>query len=210
MMKARTIKRLDDSMACMQGTCLNVLQWINALRLVCNHGAAQIPQLEDEQLNLDKNEPWKAPVAQRAFNNMLAVGTATCFRCETDMISLLEQGLHKDNGQMHLSRCLSLFCGVCLAENADTNMADSSLCGHYPRCAMAKVSMRDLEPQKRYPSISSSSLPDAPSKIKALLYSLQLFKDTEKRFIDQNPTPKSNSLKTNALQRCLLLLDQNS
>jgi SWI/SNF-related matrix-associated actin-dependent regulator of chromatin subfamily A3 len=188
-------------------TCLNVLQWINALRLVCNHGSTQLPSPEDDHKELDYKGSWRAVTAQKAFNHMLDGGTAVCFKCNIDITRLLGQGFHS-GGQMRLSRCLRLFCEFCIIENADT-LISQPLCGHQPECPMAEVSMREFPKSlETYPSTSPSGLSDMPTKIKALLNSLQLFKDTEKRFVDHSPF--ISCLNTKTLQCRLFLLDQIS
>ena len=199
--KARTTRLLDNAIAVdytKRGTYLNALQWLNALRLICNHGLLYSNRDIHGSIRIsDKPETWNSLTAQKAFESMLGAGAAICVACSTDLAEkIFDQSTAStdDLPRPCLSRCLFLLCGSCL-QRCSEDSPNPSACSHSPKCPTIEVSYEVSVMSSQAKSIIPHIDPEnIPTKLKALLLDLQNCSKGEKRFF-HIPIPRLSSLK---------------
>lgn len=187
--KYRTASLLDNSIAgdySQRPTYLNALQWLNDLRLICNHGVLHLNKQPSKSTipSSGASGTWDAPTAQRAFENLLSAGAAICVGCSRDLAETQGETFEADDYSLQnpwLSECLFLLCGSCRLRSAGT-MSTSSPCAHSPKCPTVDVSVPligdTIQPKDGLPVLNPH---DVPTKIRALLSGLLECRDTEQR-----------------------------
>ena len=134
--KSRTLNLLDNAINGNEKVVsqLNVLPWINSLRMICNLGVrAKTPQTS---LNGDR---WDLRAAQEMFNGLITAGAAACQMCSLDLGSVATEvadQVSDTSTQPQLSSCSYLICRPCLEKSAD----GAPRCCHYPSHQMLPVS----------------------------------------------------------------------
>ena len=187
--KARTDRLFDNAIALdytKRGTYLNALQWLNALRLICNHGTMHSKRERHPCAveGLKVPQAWNTMTAQKAFESMLNAGAAICAGCSVDLADNACEDFRLktlDLPQPRLSECLFLHCGPCVSRCTEDGTR-SSACSHDPGCLTFDVfltgSKETLVSCMKLPFMSSG---EVPTKIKALSQSLRSCKIGEKR-----------------------------
>lgn len=181
--KFRTASLLDTAIAAdrTQGTTyLNALQWINALRLICNHGVIQsrANRIDITVVGAQNMNSWSSVAAQTAFESMICAGIAICARCSTDLATTSWTGATSNPltpSCPELSECLVLLCGSCVLRAA-ANQATTVICTHESQCPTQKVTLQ--QPSNSFLAFHPT---ETPTKVMALLASLQMRKPGEKR-----------------------------
>lgn len=181
--RAKSVHSIDFALKVREqhpGRYLNVLQRIDALRRICNHGThgsglRNWPRDESEVF------PWSSELAQESFDSMLGLGNPVCSSCavEIDTSFDVQQIPAKDPlGELQMSRCLRLFCIRCVTRyKANPAHLD---CGHLPACPTAAITIR-----KEGSSVTTSNLVQGealPSKVRALIDHLEKTTQGEKRY----------------------------
>ena len=187
--KARTSSLLDGAIAtryAQKSAYLNALQWLNDLRLICNHGMLHanrdtLPSMKTH----DDLGNWTASAAQDAFNSMVGGGAATCVGCSK---SLADNILEIDNTELPnplLTECLFLLCGQCRVRSV-RSLSTHKICSHIPTCGVQEVTHFELCSVTMNNSSSYAEMKDVPTKVKALLAGLQSRHDNEKRLVSSS------------------------
>ena len=181
--KEGTIRKLDDAMASNPvptGQYLNALQWLNELRLVCNHGLLPPKRHGSKSLSISPQDTqaWNRSTANKAFATIVCAGEATCSVCDNTMSEDPVGG--SDSPKPFLSKCLTLTCGSCI-KNSPSGQVPT--CSHAALCKSVEVSwvpehVSKPSTEKQLPQIT---LDQASTKLKTLLKSLQTCPKEEKR-----------------------------
>lgn len=165
----------------------NVLQQINALRMICNLGVYHSSPSRKTSSEASKHDRrWSHEIAQDHFNNLSALGDITCRQCKANIEVLSDQmtpTTRNKEVQAHLSCCNQLICSSCF-KNVPSAARKKSLCGHWPPCAIASISLNaDVEMR----SVDVSAMPELtqalPTKIAELLRQLSSLPAGTKRYL---------------------------
>jgi SWI/SNF-related matrix-associated actin-dependent regulator of chromatin subfamily A3 len=184
--KEGTIRKLDDALSSnplKPGQYLNALQWLNELRLLCNHGLVQskrdahMPPTVTPQ----DTQTWNKANANRAFETIVGAGQAICSLCDNVLTDGVGGGSISDFPKPFLSKCLTLTCGSCIKDSPNVKMVPT--CQHLPLCKSVEVSWA---PELAARATTEKQLPVIPpqqvsTKLKALLKSLKTSPKGEKR-----------------------------
>lgn len=171
--KFRTLSLLNTALENEESNTqqLNVLQWINDLRMICNQGVlAKVASKQGVCDETNTSACWEKATAQASFNSLVTAGSAKCSMCSRDLEDVTTEVSDKASSgccQPQLSSCLCLICGPC----CETMSNQSQTCGHQPAHPFLKVSTMSSntqEIQQRYDSASQM-----PTKVKALLRDIQ-------------------------------------
>ncbi|ROW05656.1 hypothetical protein VSDG_00671 [Cytospora chrysosperma] len=116
--RERAITRIDEALhsgsEVSKGSAyVNVLQQIEALRLICDMGIHYRSRHEESRSLRDATAEWTA-VAQQAFNAQREMGTITCLQCASCLTvteSLLNEGTDAEKLPWFF-RCLRFCCGL--------------------------------------------------------------------------------------------------
>lgn len=168
-------------------TYMNVLQQIEAMRMVCNLGLyySSRHNLSGDGISHSRplQEDWIAS-AQRMFNlhrNILPVQCSVC----TLPLETVERLLVDDEKKPSLfSQCLQLICSDCVQ-----TAKDRCHCAHIPPCAMAPISTATVDLEE--PAVAPSRLINPlqgihsmglPTKVGALIRQLKKLPPDVKRY----------------------------
>ena len=114
-------------------TLLNALQWINELRLICNHGTMKV---KGNTQIVEEPSAWSMQEAQRRFDQLEAVGLATCSNaeCGQDLSSALssEAGAEHED-EPWIDKSLELWCSLCFKGQGQIATKIFRVCNHLPR-----------------------------------------------------------------------------
>lgn len=189
--KLRTIQLLDNANAIdytKRKTYLNALQWLNALRLICNHGIMHSTR-EIAQVAVDKSVrsgTWSQASAQAVFENMLSAGAAICVGCSLDLTEVRYANNDLPTTKVpkpQLSECMFLLCSSCLLRR-HTDSSTSSACPHSPKCPSMGVSLtRSTITTQLRRDIPMMKPAEVPTKLKALLANIQSYIGSEKWYV---------------------------
>lgn len=182
-----------------RGTYLNALQWLNALRLIFNHGIMHSTR-EIGQAPMDKSArsgTWSSSSAQTDFDNMLSAGAAICVGCSLDLTEATCGNVDMTTNEVpkpRLSECMFLICGSCLLRCHNDSLM-SSACLHNPKCPSIEVSLtRSVETPTQLQRVTRVMKPtEVPTKRKALLADLQSYVDSEKWYDSQSSSDLCNA-----------------
>ncbi|MCJ1463034.1 alpha-1,6-mannosyltransferase [Pseudocyphellaria aurata] len=150
---------------------INVLQWVNRLRLICNHGIPHpkvIGALEELPL---PNPGWSEQEAQMRFDHLDRVGLAKCSApdCNRDLSSTLssETGAEHDD-EPRFEESLELLCSLCYQNRSGRAGKFFKVCNHLPRRHVNAVAPTIPEREGDIPEREG----DIPSKIQRLIRDL--------------------------------------
>lgn len=187
--KSRTIAQLDQALSdggSRSSLYLNVLQWINELRIICNHGVVKRKPMDDIVYKSQiKSDRWDKTTAQRAFESMQDAGTALCTECQYDLADYKNNELDMvaDSAQQaHIAECLCLLCRPCWAERETSCPPDSAKCRNHPSYRSSTVSLGTGPNTPESSSfVSQIDLGEAPTKIRAPVKDLKSLQSGTKR-----------------------------
>lgn len=119
---------------------INVLQQIEAMRMVCNLGLHYHSRHDITKTSLSSatalEQSWSA-TAQRIFNLHRTMASIQCHHCSSP-VEFLERFFPDDEqGQALFSRCLRFFCADCVQTR--TLFPGYCGCDHEPPCDIAPV-----------------------------------------------------------------------
>lgn len=182
--KNRTEKKLDEALAVSPlapGMYLNALEWLNDLRLLCNHGLMHSRREPNKSsVTISHGGSWNKSTAKKAFEILVSSGGAVCKLCQTNMAAGTGEADGFENSKPSLSRCLTLICGSCIQNRPGGEKVPGCECN--PVCPIAEVSWAPeisyKQMEAKLPTIEEGK---APSKLKALLRDLQERQKSEKR-----------------------------
>ena len=188
--KSRSIAQFDQAVSdggSWSSLYLNVLQWINELRLICNHGAFKgrsMCYMMDYKYQIN-NDSWDASTAQKAFESMRDAGTALCTHCQSDLADSKDNELDMvvDSArQAHMAECLCLLCRPCWIEREGSSPPGISRCRQHPAHQFYTVSLDNMPHTSDTSSFTSDIDPgEPPTKIRALVKDIRACEPGTKR-----------------------------
>jgi hypothetical protein len=186
--KEGTIRKLDDALSSnplQPGQYLNALQWLNELRLICNHGLVHSKRDSNRCPVITPQDTltWNKSTANKAFETIVNANESICSVCGNVLTDGAGGGSNSDFPKPYLAKCLTLTCGSCVKDSLGGQSVPT--CSHIPPCKSVEVSWT--------PDIVASvglgkTLPDIPdeqvsTKLKMLLKDLQTCPEGEKRYV---------------------------
>ncbi|KAH7360363.1 SNF2 family N-terminal domain-containing protein [Rhexocercosporidium sp. MPI-PUGE-AT-0058] len=158
--------------------CINVIEQINSLRMICNMGLQYHSRYGKAAPEVDMNGRIKwAEAAQQAFDFQLEAGSIMCQFCLSSL-NMAETllGETDDQTQPQFSECLRFICSECTQRRRRASEPIS--CGHNPCHPTARVSMSRTEfEEASSPMLTmedyQASLISLPSKVTSLMMQLQ-------------------------------------
>ncbi len=171
------------------GTFLNVLKWVNELRLICNHG---IRPAEDSREGTQHLPGWSALEAQKRFDQLDALGLAKCsnLACCQDLSSVLSNEADAEHEEEpRICESLEIWCSLCFKEQSRKDSNTYQICNHLPRRPQ-KLTKIDIGSTTSHsmslPLLSnqrdSTSKRRVPTKVKRLVQNLLETPEDIKRF----------------------------
>ena len=199
-------------------TLLNALQWINELRLICNHGTMKV---KGNTRMVEEPSAWSMQEAQRRFDQLETVGLANCSNpeCRQDLSSALssEAGAEHED-EPWIDKSLELWCSLCFKGQGQLATKVFRVCNHLPRRFQNDGARKnDFKTSLNTPYLSAPILasPDRdnglPTKVGRLLSDLLETPDGTKRFVIAiflDPKMACKML-IPQIQRRLLLVDED-
>jgi SWI/SNF-related matrix-associated actin-dependent regulator of chromatin subfamily A3 len=182
--KNRTVQRLDEALSynpIASGMYLNALEWLNELRLICNHGLMHAKKETQQSTSKGPSSgPWNKSIAKKAFATLVDGGSAICKLCQANLAAGTGEADGFDHSKPSLSKCLTVICGSCIQNRLDGEKVPG--CGCVPVCPKAEVSwapeIPDKQPGTGLPKIEDKKV---PTKLKTLSNDLQEHSASEKR-----------------------------
>ena len=183
-MKNSTIHKIDSVIDGSEPkSCLNALQMITMLRLICNHG---VSEQERNNPDIDNEVRWGAESAQQAFESLRDTGQACCMHCRQDLSFIMADA--SDCGdtftlQPRVSKDFQILCPSCTDQQPQACHSFISVCNHLPRCPFS-LSSGIATPDTMcdgYDSLNGERSTPVPTKIKSLIASISASKEGEKR-----------------------------
>lgn len=184
--KNRTVQKLDEALSVnpiASGMYLNALEWLNELRLICNHGMMHVKRESHKNSTVVAAAvgPWNKTMAKKAFTTLVDAGSAICKLCQTNMAAGTGEADSFEHSKPSLSRCLTVVCGSCIQNRLNGEQVPGCDCN--PACPKTEVSWapeRSKElPEAGLPSIEEGKV---STKLKRLLNDLQQHGKAEKRY----------------------------
>ena len=166
-------------------TFLNALQWVNELRLICNHGTTSKAIQELEKVDTFERA-WSQQDAQAQFDQLDDVGLAKCSNpnCCQDLTSSLSSESDTDHDdEPFINESHELLCFSCHHNRAGRVPGFFKVCNHLPRRS-AKRSFEELLPPLSS-TLDSSDSPrreSVPTKIQRIVQDLAETRAGIKRF----------------------------
>jgi SWI/SNF-related matrix-associated actin-dependent regulator of chromatin subfamily A3 len=115
---------------------INVLQRIEAMRMVCDLGVYYPSRHEMFNFRGQPEEDWRAE-AQRAFNLRREMSPIECEWCRSSLDTIDDVLNESTQPRTSLfSRCLAFLCYTC----SQKRTSDTGFCRHEPPCAVASIS----------------------------------------------------------------------
>ena len=149
---------------------VNVLQQIEAMRMVCNLG--MLYQTRHEAYNkADDTNTWQG-MAQRGFNFHYAMGSLQCQYCHLDASADLLAD--KESTLPLFTQCLRYICVSCAQRPG--GMGQVHGCGHTPTCLIAPVSTASLGLEEPSAPVLLTNIQGSgylPIKVRVLIEDLQ-------------------------------------
>jgi SNF2 family DNA or RNA helicase len=140
--KARTIQQFNDALSSSPpkpGQYLNALQWLNELRLICNHGISHSKRKQNAMLGVPQaSSAWTKEVADKAFETLVCAGDAVCSVCRDILTDSTGEASSSEHSKPTLTSCLNLTCGSCIHDV--TRGRSVPKCSHSPPCPSREVS----------------------------------------------------------------------
>ena len=181
-LRGATIEKLDAAInASRSSSFLNALQWINQLRLICNHGVSAIESLQETGID---ECVWSRKTAQPVFDDLIDAGLAFCSRCNQDLSSKpleLTQLNDSTANDARLSKTLEILCVSCSAEVQYSTEQFAEVCNHTPRCSVARLSNESTPNISTSLGMAYSDTSNISTKITALLADLLNRQQQDKR-----------------------------
>jgi len=138
----RTVQNLDEALAynpVAPGMYLNALEWLNELRLICNHGLMHTRrELQKGPASASAAGPWNKTEAKKAFRTLVDAGSAICKLCHANMAAGSGEADSFEHSKPTLSQCLTVICGSCIQNHLNGEQVPG--CGCSPVCPKAEVS----------------------------------------------------------------------
>ncbi|MCJ1426373.1 hypothetical protein MMC29_004276 [Sticta canariensis] len=182
-----TIKKLDTAVDTSQSrSFLNALQWINRLRLICNHGVSVNEPAKEAAIN---ECFWSRETAQPVFDDLIDAGLAFCSRCSIDLstkpLEVTPLGEFATN-DARLSKTLKLLCHSCFTEVQHPTEQFAEVCYHTQKCSVARISSVSTPNMLTTSGMAYRDISNTSTKISALLADLSSRQQPDKRSYPQS------------------------
>ena len=117
-------------------TFLYTLQWVNELRLICNHGTLTRKEPQEHADSRSVMSAWDLKEAQSAFDQLDQIGLAKCSipECSQDLTSAMSSEI--DSGHIdepRIDKSLELLCSSCFEKRGGRTDNFFKVCNHEPR-----------------------------------------------------------------------------
>ncbi|KAH6880475.1 SNF2 family N-terminal domain-containing protein [Thelonectria olida] len=148
---------------------INVLQRIEAMRMVCDLGVYYHSRHETFTSCGQPEKGWPDE-AQRAFNLRREMGPIQCEGCRSSLDTL--DDVFSESGQTRISlfsRCLAFLCYTC----SQRHTSDMGFCHHEPLCPVASISTDSFITEDPSPTLQGGLSHGHPSKVAMLLDDLR-------------------------------------
>jgi SWI/SNF-related matrix-associated actin-dependent regulator of chromatin subfamily A3 len=153
---------------------VNALQWINGLRLICNHGLNYNPNSETGMsTSHSASLTWNREAAEDCFEQLCHAGLAFCSACQTDLSQVSNDVLDCAGDRRDhpwLAQSLGLLCAPCFLSGGHGH-GYQSICNHPGRYRC----LSDTRPDQISPPRMTST------KVDALLQDLLSLRKGQKR-----------------------------
>ena len=198
--KARTVSEIDAVLHTLGARyCLNALQSISALRLICNHGITESGHPSSDN---ELQPVWNMDSAQQIFESLRDSEQAYCMQCAQDLSYMVSDGFDCGDAvllQPRVSQGLQLLCASCFEQRPCALDGFLPFCNHFPKCMSNKSSgaTTPMLPIDSYEySVDKSGKP-LSTKISALVESLIERRTEEKRLASPEllPRPMTNFIR---------------
>ncbi|KAI5465359.1 SNF2 family N-terminal domain-containing protein [Mariannaea sp. PMI_226] len=148
---------------------INVLQRIEAMRMVCNLGLYYPSRHDILTCRRQVEGDWQTE-AQRVFHLRRDTGSIQCQECYTSPDTMEELVSESTQPGMSLfSRCLAFLCSTCSQSNA----TGTGFCGHDPPCCVASVLADTFSSEESFSVLPAGLSHELPSKVAMLLEDLR-------------------------------------
>ena len=175
--RAKTRSRIANAAEDMLGsTFINALQWVNKLRLICNHGVGNRREAPKAELATGSTLLWSPKNAQSVFNQLDQINLATCSNraCSEDLSSKLSSEAEVGGvDEPRMNQAMQLLCFPCFEDCTRGKPHETffAVCNHLPRCRSAALACE--LPSGQVPSVlEPQKLSNVSSKIRALVNDL--------------------------------------
>lgn len=183
--KSRTVQKLDEALAInpvAPGMYLNALEWLNELRLICNHGLMHLRKEERRISNPTiVDGPWTKVTAKKAFATLVDSGSAICKLCSANMAAGTGEADSFEHSKPSLSKCLTVVCGSCIQNRVNGEQVPG--CGCNPVCPKIEVSwapeISNRQLDAGLPSVEQDKI---SAKLRTVLMDLEQHEKAEKRY----------------------------
>ena len=182
--KAKTVGEIDAVLETPGArSCLNALQSISSLRLICNHG---VIEKEEASPVIESKAQWNLDSAQQAFDSLWDIGQAYCMKCAQDLTFMMFDASDCRDTlslQPRVSQDLQLLCPSCVEQRSGKLDAFLAVCNHLPRCTSSQSSGigTPTAPPDNHDNLGSDTTKPASTKISSLIMSLSQCVTKEKR-----------------------------
>ena len=166
----------------------NTLKWINELRLICNHGARSLAEIE----TVEQQAPqWSAQQAQTCFDQLDAVGLAKCsdHACNQELSSVVSNEDTEHLDEPWVDKSLDVWCSQCFKRQSTGDLKAYRVCNHLPRISQTPCSFDEqdvvsdgLNPSHPSVQVTSARTGHLPSKLKKLIQDLSETPNDTKRW----------------------------
>ncbi|KAH7627454.1 SNF2 family N-terminal domain-containing protein [Sordaria sp. MPI-SDFR-AT-0083] len=187
----KTVERLDELLyadnadGVRSPSYVNVLQQIEAMRMVCNLGLYYRSRHDTEvqdisPISQSTDTTWNSAVAQRALKLQLGIDPVRCKDCKVSLdetVSLLGDTSGAQRLQQPLySQCMKFVCSDCISKRRGA----PPICDHNPICPFASISLSAItadessEPADALLNGKNLMSPlEMPAKVKSLISQLR-------------------------------------
>ncbi|GKT51136.1 DNA repair protein RAD5A [Colletotrichum spaethianum] len=188
--RTKTIARVDEALVQSNNgdrtvSFVNVLQQIEAMRMVCNvgllyssrHDASNLPGKKLSPANWFQN-------AQSSFNIRSEMGSIQCHNCPFIFDATCHPLDEPQTDKAIFARCLRFICSGCV--KGASRQITIIRCGHSPQCPMAPVSTSVVSLEAPPVQISLGNAARSayrPTKVMALIEDLQRLPGSSKWYV---------------------------
>ena len=161
----------------------NALQGFNALRLVCNFGT-----LSDKKhlTAFSTTSSWSPADAQEMFNSLVTANEAFCTKCSTEVVHgstssdiASAEIFEAIEVQPTISACGKVLCANCSRKIKQSLDSTFEWCGCFSACPVHVVEFGRSSSEVNHISLGHLSLPEFPTKTRALISDLQSFPNSK-------------------------------